>query len=205
MAKTPQKRSYHHGNLRGALLETASHLIESEGVEQLSMRRLAADTGVSRTALYHHFTDKNELLCAIAEEGFGRWMRHADRFSAGDSADRQQLAEFVRGYLDFASAHPELYRLMFGRQIWGQGLATASLRSISRASFHQQLALIGRWLAAGLLKGNDPLRTSQVIWSALHGMANMMIDGIYRDQAPIEEICAEAVALFAVDEAVNEC
>ena len=64
--------SYHHGDLRQALLRAAKQLIAEAGIENLSLRKLAERAGVSRTAPYHHFSDKNDLLCAIAAEGFRR-------------------------------------------------------------------------------------------------------------------------------------
>ena len=66
------KKAYHHGDLRQVLLDQAAALLRDEGETGLSMRALAGRAGVSRTAPYHHFRDKRELLCAIAEEEY-RW------------------------------------------------------------------------------------------------------------------------------------
>ncbi len=62
--------SYHHGDLRTALLDAAAKRLAKHGVESLSLRKLAEDAGVSRTAPYHHFKDKSALLSAIAAKGF---------------------------------------------------------------------------------------------------------------------------------------
>ena len=72
MSKAPatDKKAYHHGDLRKALLDEAARLLREEGEAGLSMRKLAGHAGVSRTAAYQNFKDKQELLCAIAEEGF---------------------------------------------------------------------------------------------------------------------------------------
>ena len=64
------KQNYHHGDLQQRLLDEATLMIEESGIEGLSLRKLALRAGVSRTAPYHHFKDKNELLCAIAENGY---------------------------------------------------------------------------------------------------------------------------------------
>jgi len=66
------KLQYHHGDLTKSLLEAAAAIIKEQGVESLSMRKLADKVGVSRTAPYHHFKDKNALLCALAERGFNQ-------------------------------------------------------------------------------------------------------------------------------------
>jgi len=70
MSIETSRSSYHHGDLRAALLAAARDMIAEAGIEGLSLRKLAERAGVSRTAPYHHFQDKNDLLCAIAAEGF---------------------------------------------------------------------------------------------------------------------------------------
>ena len=71
--RKPDRKAYHHGDLRKALLDDAVKLLREEGEAGLSMRNLAARAGVSRTAAYHHFEGKHALLCAVAEEGFKRF------------------------------------------------------------------------------------------------------------------------------------
>ena len=71
-SQSATRPSYHHGDLRQVLLRSAKQLIAEAGIENLSLRRLAERAGVSRTAPYHHFSDKNDLLCAIAAAGFRR-------------------------------------------------------------------------------------------------------------------------------------
>jgi AcrR family transcriptional regulator len=66
-------KTYHHGDLRRRLLEEAILMLRDGGLEALSLRRLAERVGVSQTALYHHFHDKQGLLCAMGEEGIRRF------------------------------------------------------------------------------------------------------------------------------------
>src|SRR5215213_4546789 len=71
--RRPQRKrpdAYHHGNLRQALLDQAARIIRQQGVERLTLRAVAADLRVSRTALYRHFHDKDALLAAVATDGF---------------------------------------------------------------------------------------------------------------------------------------
>ncbi|WP_240500218.1 TetR/AcrR family transcriptional regulator [Halioglobus japonicus] len=111
-----EKTRYHHGDLRRSLLDAAAELLREEGEAGLSMRQLAARVGVSRTAPYHHFKDKQELLCAIAEEGFRRYIEVLS-LDAGNLSE-QRLQRFVREYLDFALDNVEYYDLMFGSRLW---------------------------------------------------------------------------------------
>lgn len=189
--------SYHHGDLRQALLTAAKELIAEAGIENLSLRKLAERAGVSRTAPYHHFSDKNDLLCAIAAQGFLRRHQEArDTFNNSRLTAEEKFAEFICGYIKFAANNPEEYELMFGRNIWKQNNSTQELRDVAYPCFQHQLEMITSWQQMGLISGDNPLRTSQVIWGAVHGIAKLWIDGIYTDSAQIEEVSLCAVKLF---------
>jgi AcrR family transcriptional regulator len=189
--------SYHHGDLRQALLIAAKELIAEAGIENLSLRKLAERAGVSRTAPYHHFSDKNDLLCAIAAQGFLRRHQEArDTFNNSRLTAEEKFAEFICGYIRFAVNNPEEYELMFGRNIWKQKNSTQELRDVAYPCFQHQLEMITSWQQMGLISGDNPLRTSQVIWGAVHGIAKLWIDGIYTDSAQIEEVSLCAVKLF---------
>jgi len=189
--------SYHHGDLRQALLIAAKELIAEAGIENLSLRKLAERAGVSRTAPYHHFSDKNDLLCAIAAQGFLRRHQEArDTFNNSRLTAEEKFAEFICGYIKFAVNNPEEYELMFGRNIWKQKNSTQELRDVAYPCFQHQLEMVTSWQEVGLISGDNPLRTSQVIWGAVHGIAKLWIDGIYTDSAQIEEVSFCAVKLF---------
>jgi AcrR family transcriptional regulator len=192
-----RRPSYHHGDLRQALLLAAKQLLAEAGIENLSLRKLAERAGVSRTAPYHHFSDKNGLLCAIAAQGFRRRHQDAiDNFDNPATSQQEKFEEYICGYVRFAASHPEEYELMFGRSIWKQKNSTQELRDVAYPCFQHQVDMVRSWQDAGLLAGDNALRTSQVIWGALHGIAKLFIDGIYTDAAQIEEISLCAVKLF---------
>jgi len=192
-----ERLSYHHGDLRQALLVAAKALIAEAGIENLSLRKLAERAGVSRTAPYHHFSDKNDLLCAIAAQGFLRRHQEArDTFNNSRLTAEEKFAEFICGYIKFAVNNPEEYELMFGRNIWKQKNSTQELRDVAYPCFQHQLEMVTSWQEVGLISGDNPLRTSQVIWGAVHGIAKLWIDGIYTDSAQIEEVSLCAVKLF---------
>ncbi len=189
--------SYHHGDLRQVLLRSAKQLIAEAGIENLSLRRLAERAGVSRTAPYHHFSDKNDLLCAIAAEGFRR--RHqtaAADFDQPTKTMREKFQAYMNGYVEFAVDNPEEYELMFGRSIWKQQNSTEELREVAYPCFQHQVDMVRCWQDSGVLSGDSPLRTAQVIWGALHGIAKLFIDGIYTDTAQIEEVTHCAINMF---------
>ncbi|MDG2018394.1 MAG: TetR/AcrR family transcriptional regulator [Porticoccaceae bacterium] len=188
--------NYHHGNLRQTLLSAAADLIADGGIESLSLRKLAEKVGVSRTAAYHYFQDKNDLLCAIAAEGFRRWQRSLNQLNDGGLSEGSKFEKYIVGYMIFATSNPEEYELMFGRSIWKQSKCTQELQTISHATFQHQVDMIEHWQAIGLIKGDNPLRAAQIIWGTLHGIAKLFNDGVYTDVTRIEEIVITALPMF---------
>ncbi|MGJ8687560.1 MAG: TetR/AcrR family transcriptional regulator, partial [Spongiibacteraceae bacterium] len=163
MSQTPR---YHHGDLRATLLEEATALLKEQGIEGLSLRRLAERAGVSRTAPYHHFKDKNALLCALATQAFSQMDQLLGQVQLDGSDTEQLLRNTVRAYLRFATANPELYELMFGRILWKSGQASVELKAIAYASFRNYADKVNSLFnAPGLSADTDPLRLAQASWA----------------------------------------
>ncbi len=192
------KQKYHHGNLQNSLVTAATKMIEAEGIENLSLRKLAISVGVSRTAAYHHFTDKNDLLCAVAAQGFIAWKAIEEQvFNDTTLTNEQQYRQFFLNYIQFAAENPSLYDLMFGRTIWKEASSTQTLRDAAYPSFQYQVEMTKTWQAQGLLpKSENTLRLAQVTWGTMHGIARLLIDGIYADSNNIDEMCECALNLF---------
>lgn len=116
MSRVPRP-TYHHGNLRAAALERAAQLAADGGTGTLSLRQLARDLGVSPAALYRHFADKDALLDGLAQRALAALesaARDALARAGGDQADAaERLAALGRGYLAFARAHPDAFRIVF--------------------------------------------------------------------------------------------
>jgi AcrR family transcriptional regulator len=96
--------TYHHGELRPALLRAAAKILEKEGCDAISLRDLARRAGVSHNAPYRHFADRQALLAAVAEEGFAL---------LAAALEGKSWREQATAYLRFALANPERFRLMF--------------------------------------------------------------------------------------------
>jgi AcrR family transcriptional regulator len=188
---------YHHGDLREALEREAKRLLEETGAEGLSLRKLAERVGVSPPALYHHFRDKNALLCAIAEQGFESLERDVTGVTDGhEGSPEERLRIFVRAYMRFALRSPETYDLMFGRTIWKNGEPTAPLREIAHAAFRRYAArVIAIAQEARLAEEGAGLRLAQASWAMLHGLCRLHIDGVYVDASDLDAMGEEAVRL----------
>jgi AcrR family transcriptional regulator len=114
--------SYHHGDLRAALIKAATAEIERGGHENLSLRELADSVGVSRGAPYRHFADRRALLAAVAADGFERLTAIYRKAMMGSGKTPQdRLAAAGRGYLRFAAKRPQMFRLMFVSDLLGGG------------------------------------------------------------------------------------
>ena len=111
--KKPAK-PYHHGDLRRALLDEALRTIQTEGVEHLTLRTVGARLGVSRSALYRHFADKQSLLATVGKEGFGKLRQALADAWEENGHGRIGFDAMHRAYVQFAVAHPSHYRVMFG-------------------------------------------------------------------------------------------
>lgn len=196
--KIADKSPYHHGDLQRSLTDAARDMIRGGGVEALSLRKLAEKVGVSRTAAYHYFSDKNALLCHLAEQGFYVWQEQlAALFSGKKMTAEDQYRGYIRWYMSYAVEQAEIYDLMFGRAIWKGEQASDSLKQIAYAVFQQQVEMTRRWQDHGILPAEeDSLRLAQVSWGTLHGLARLMIDGIYRGASPIEKMCDCAANLL---------
>lgn len=179
--QAPASSSYHHGNLRVALLEAAVELIREGGVDKLSLRGLARKVGVSQTAPYRHFQDKNQLLVEIAKHTFAE-LAGATRAVLDDQANAtENLYVAGKAYLNFAINNPERYKLVFGPSIDNRSSYT-DLVEAGQASFSVLKQLVTRGIEQGEFLEDDPQVLSTTCWSAIHGFAALAIDGFYERQ-----------------------
>jgi AcrR family transcriptional regulator len=183
-------RSYHHGNLRSALLKSAERTLGRRGAGELSLRELAREVGVSHAAPRRHFADKQALLDALAEDGFERLGHEMDEAitGAGDSL-RDRLGAFALAYVRFATQHAALLELMFaGKHREGAN----GLRDAADRAFAAPLALFASAQASGQVVPGDPERVGIVALATLHGLASLANNGMLGD-AELDEVVEEAV------------
>jgi AcrR family transcriptional regulator len=174
---TPRKRRpYHHGDLSRALLQAALRTIQREGVESVTLRGVGKDVGVSRTALYRHFADKSALLRAVAREGF-RMLRATlvDAWERGGKG-RPGFEAMGEAYVRFAVENPSHYRVMFGASILGTA-ADPELEREGAAAFQALVDAIVEQQRDALIVNDHPMQLALYIWSLVHGIAMLAIDG----------------------------
>jgi AcrR family transcriptional regulator len=172
--------TYHHGDLRAALLRAAGKRLEKQGIAALSLREAARRAGVSHNAPYRHFSDREALLAALVAQGFemlGQAMRGQTGRGMGEA------------YVRFALQHPQRFRLMFGGQIELERYP--QLRAAASSAFDQLQSAFSRY-------GGDPRSAAAAAWSLVHGLSHLILDGHFaqRDEDFVKRVLA--VVRFAV-------
>ena len=175
---TQPTATYHHGNLKQALLDEAIAEIRANGVENLSLRALARGVGVSQTAPYRHFTDKDALLAELATQAFNDLAAAA---RAELQPQRNALENVIAAgiaYVRFGINHPEKYRLMFGTSI-AQRDSYPELTTAGNGAFELLSALIAQGQQAGIFVAGNAELMANACWSSLHGFVLLSIDGLF--------------------------
>lgn len=180
-------RSYHHGNLRRALLDDALATIRAEGVDGVTLRDIGARLGVSRTALYRHFTDKRALLAAVATEGF-RMLRER-LVAAWEEGGRGDAAFHAMGvaYVRFAVDNPAHYRVIFGGFV-DPDSQEPELAAEARGAFQALVDAVAALQHDGIFVGDDALVMARYNWALVHGIAMLAIDGQLPAPAGVDEL-----------------
>ena len=185
--------SYHHGDLRQALLEATIEIAREKGLAAITMRSVSARAGVSEAAPYHHFSNKADLLAAAATLAF----RHfGDAIAAGAEAARaagdEPILGGTEGYVRFALTNVGEYQLLFGRHIAELSLDTRDeVRAAGRASIEVALDA----LAEALRLRNSPVSSDEafpLLRAILHGTASLVHEKELGPDTSVDEAVALA-------------
>lgn len=163
------RETYHHGDLRTALLDVAEVLLDEGGPEAVSLREAARRAGVSPTAAYRHFADKESMQAALAVRGFEAFA--TSLAEAASSEPEEPLSAMGQAYVRFAVDRPGRFRLMFGTAVAERERHPALKAAVERASVGFRGAVGGSEPAEKVL---EMLRA----WSMIHGLAQLVIDGM---------------------------
>jgi len=184
--KKPAK-PYHHGDLRRALLGEALRTIETQGVEHLTLRTVGARLGVSRSALYRHFADKQSLLATVGKEGFSKLRQALADAWEGNGHGRIGFEAKHRAYVQFGVAHPSYYRVMFGGFI-ESAAKDDHFTSEARSAFQVLVDALIEQQNAGDIRRDDPVLMARFVWALVHGTVMLFIDGQLPEPAQREAL-----------------
>jgi len=191
LARKPQN-TYHHGDLREALVQAALREAEFGGSEAISLKALAKELGVSQPAPYRHFADRDALLQAVTAEAF-RQFNAIMRAAVDKPSKRSKLSRFAQAALEFGLKRNGIYRLMFASRTVSCAAKGSELHAATRETF----ALVIEALevpAVGYLRERQALK----IWAAVHGVVMLAEQGLFTGES------AHATREELVEDFVNE-
>lgn len=166
--KRPRK-SYHHGDLRNALLKAARDVLEERGPSFLSLREISRRVGVSAPAAYHHFPSRDAIALGLAEQG-AREM--AECLAVGSCDGRGALAPYGEAYVAFVRANPALYRLMFGEGFPAVSQYSQAMRELRKRSYDIMKSNLKKQMSDAEL----PI-VGLFLWALVHGLGLLLVDG----------------------------
>jgi AcrR family transcriptional regulator len=172
-----RKGSYHHGELREALIKAARQLVIERGAENFSLADACRAAGVSTAAPYRHFRDKQEILEEIVARGFDDMSeRSARAVAAHGPGTLAGLIAMGQAYVDFAVTETAIFRLMFGQDpILKKAVA---VRDQGHECFNGLITQVGAFCAREGVDG-DARIIAVKLWTFVHGTASLLIDGDY--------------------------
>lgn len=187
-------------DLRAQVLDASVQLIAEAGLAGLSMREVARRAGVSHQAPYHHFHDKESIVAALVERGFGKLADRMEAAAAGKGTVAQRLAKTGHEYVEFALAEPVFFRLMFRPELVALNRFPAAAAAGARAFTVLQRLIDERTEGTRASQAKKDALVS-MHWSVVHGLAALMIDGVlgekYLKPEDREKHVAMVLELFA--------
>lgn len=198
------KRSYHHGHLRAALLDTALEQTRTGGPTALGLREATRQVGVSPTAAYRHFADRQSLLMAVAREVQERMAaRMRERFEqapagTGIQRARQRLRAVGLGYIDFARAEPGWFETAFFTGPEGPDAEPSPDEVAMAPPFRMLVEALDELIAAGALDASRREPALWACWSAVHGFSELAVHGPLRHRGADEVTALAAQTVDAI-------
>jgi AcrR family transcriptional regulator len=201
---TRKRKSYHHGDLRRALVKAAVSLLTKTQRWDFSLREVARCAGVSHNAPYSHFASKRDLLAAVAAKGHEILRARALTALRGKTKPADALKAISTAYLRFGTGNPAQYRLMFGPTLQGEdaGLPSEVIHAFASTGTVWR-EVLKRGSEDGIFKTaqNDPAALEMAAigaWSLVHGLTMLYIDGLatLETAQTIDSLAEEVIAMF---------
>ncbi len=173
-----KKNQYHHGDLKTSFLEISLDFIAKEDVENLTLKILSDATNTSRSAIYRHFKNKDDLIASIIQHGFisfDETMSSVLNDKTKPLIDRFYLA--TKKYVEWAIQNPNLYRLLFGHRYAHIREKTINIKDESSVTgFSSLRQAIEEGQDLGIILQESSYVQTIIVWSSLHGLSSLLID-----------------------------
>jgi AcrR family transcriptional regulator len=172
----PKKKTYHHGDLKNALIEAGTQIVSKEGVQALSLRKVAYQAGVSHAAPYAHFADKQALIAAISTEGYRRLYQALDATTQRHQGDPlHQLVEGAWAYVQFALNDSDHFKITLSGVVEKEKDYPAFV-AMSQQSFALVVQIVEACQAKGILNSGPADVLAVSVWSLIHGFVSLLLE-----------------------------
>lgn len=172
----PRKKAYHHGDLKNALIEAGADILAKDGVSGLSLRKVAQKAGVSHTAPYAHFADKQALIAAISTDGYRRLYEALSAAVQQHDADpARQLIDGAWAYVQFAVNDTDYFKITLSGAIEKEKDYPAFVE-ISQQSFALVVQIVEACQKAKVLKRGPSDLIAVGVWSLIHGFVSLYLE-----------------------------
>ncbi len=196
-------KKYHHGDLENALIQAGVEILSKEGIEGLSLRKVAKRVGVSYAAPYAHFKDRQALIAAISTEGFKQLYTELDKVVSAHAADpMQQLVEAAWTYAQFAMNNTDIFKTMFSGVLEKEKDYPAFVE-ISRQTFDKVVEIVRACQEAGILRSAPPELMAVSVWGQVHGVVSLALEGQI-SHTVLDRFTLRDIVLFGIDQVVEE-
>ena len=192
-------KSYHHGDLKNALVKAGVKILSEEGMEGLSLRKVAQRAGVSHNAPYSHFSDKQSLIAAISTEGFKQLYAELDAVVSEYPQDpKRQLQEGAWAYVRFAMKNTDTFKIMFS-SVLEKEKEYPEFVQISHRTFNRVTEIVRACQAAGLLRPSPPEVMAVAVWGQVHGIISLLLEGQI-SHVVLDRFAPREIVFFALDQ-----
>jgi AcrR family transcriptional regulator len=191
------RAAYHHGDLRRSLMDAALDLVAKQGVQGFTLREAARAAGVSHNAPYRHFASRTQLLIELALQGQALLLEALQTAARRQTDARERVVRMGMAYMEFALQHPALFRVLFSGEVARH--RTPALKSAQAATFRYFEDQLRHGEEAGLIRPDAVPEHALVGWSALHGAAMLVLDGLLDDTAIAAGRTPSAIARLVIE------
>jgi AcrR family transcriptional regulator len=173
---TLKKKTYHHGDLKNALIKAGADILSKEGVSALSLRKVAQQAGVSHAAPYAHFADKQALIAAISTEGYQKLYAQIAQVADQYRSDPlRRLVESSWAYVQFALNEPDHFKVTLSGMIDKEQEYPAFVEA-AQQTFNLVVDIVAQGQQAGLLRQGAPDLTAVSVWALIHGLVTLLLE-----------------------------
>ena len=173
----PKNKTYHHGDLKNALIKAGVEILAKDGVSGLSLRKVASKAGVSHAAPYAHFVDKQALIAAISTEGFRQLYEQVNAVAEEyKTKPSRQLAEVAWTYVQFALDDRDRFKVMFSA-VLEKEKEYPEFVAESQRNFQLVKMIVEANQAAGILRSGPSDLAALSAWGIIHGFVMLLLEG----------------------------